>query len=233
MSRKNYIIIGGSSGIGKALSRSLSNNGHHVYATYNTNEIVESNLITAMHYNVLTDEFDTSDLPDTIDGLVYCPGSINLMPFKRIKPEDFKSDFELQVLGAIKVIQSVYSKLRKSESASIVLFSTVAVQSGFNFHTQVSVSKGAIEGLTKSLAAEFAPKVRVNAIAPSLTNTPLANKLLSSEEKISANAERHPLKTIGQPEDIAEMASFLLSEKAKWITGQIMHVDGGMSTVKI
>jgi len=123
-------------------------------------------------------------------------------------------------------------RLKKSENASIVLFSTVAVQTGFNFHSQVAVSKGAIEGLSRSLAAEFAPKIRVNAIAPSLTDTGLASKLLSSEEKKQANAERHPLKKIGTPKDIAEMAVFLLSEKANWITGQILHVDGGMSSIK-
>lgn len=164
--------------------------------------------------------------------MVYCPGSINLLPFKRIKQEAFLSDFNLQVLGAIKVLQKALPALRKSANPSIVLFSTVAVQSGFNFHAQVAVSKGAIEGLTKSLAAEFAPKIRVNAIAPSLTDTPLANKLLNTPQKKEANANRHPLKRIGTVADIAQAANFLLSENASWITGQIIHVDGGMSTIK-
>lgn len=233
MTSKNYLIIGGSSGIGKALTRSLSNQGHQLFATYNKQPFESEVNINAIKHDVLTDEFDVSELPDSIDGLVYCPGSINLMPFRRIKPEDFKADFDLQVVGAIKTIQAVLPKLKKGTDPSIVMFSTVAVQNGFNFHSQVSVSKGAIEGLTKSLSAEFAPTIRVNAIAPSLTNTPLASKLLSSDDKVAANAERHPLKKIGTPEDIAEMASFLLSDKAQWISGQIMHVDGGMSTIKI
>ena len=175
---------------------------------------------------------DLSFLPEQLDGLIYCPGSINLLPFKRIKPAAFMADYELQVLGAIKAIQQVLPALKKVPQASIVLFSTVAVQSGFNFHAQVAVSKGAIEGLTKALAAELAPNVRVNAIAPSLTDTPLAAKLLNTDQKKEANAQRHPLKRIGSAEDIANTAAFLLSEKASWITGQIMHVDGGMSAIK-
>ena len=233
MSKKNYLIIGGSSGIGKALTRSLSNNGHHLFSTYNRHPFENSENVTSMPYDVLSETAELANLPDVLDGLVYCPGSINLMPFKRIKTDEFRADFDLQVIGAIKVIQSVLPKLRKGVNPSIVMFSTVAVQSGFNFHTQVAVSKGAIEGLTKSLSAELAPAIRVNAIAPSLTNTPLAEKLLSNEDKIAANANRHPLKKIGQPEDIAEMASFLLSDKAQWISGQIIHVDGGMSTIKL
>ncbi|MFK8039420.1 MAG: SDR family NAD(P)-dependent oxidoreductase [Crocinitomicaceae bacterium] len=233
MISKNYIIIGGSSGIGKALTNSLASSGHQVYATYNSNPIDSNENIIAVRFNAVNDELDLSVLPDVIDGVVYCPGSINLMPFGRIKPENFRDDFDLQVLGAIKVVQSLYPQLIKSDQGSIVLFSTVAVKNGFNFHSQVSVSKGAIEGLTRSLAAEFAPKVRVNAIAPSLTNTPLASKLINSDNKVEANANRHPLKKIGQPEDISEMAAFLLSEKAQWITGQIIHVDGGMSTIKL
>lgn len=160
------------------------------------------------------------------------PGSINLLPFHRFKAEDFIQDYQLQAVGAVKVIQAVLPKLKKSEQASIILFSTVAVQSGYTFHSQVAASKGAIEGLTKSLAAEFAPQIRVNAIAPSLTQTPLAAKLLNTEQKMEANANRHPLKRIGLPDDIAQMAIFLLSEKSSWVTGQILHVDGGMSSIK-
>ena len=232
MTKKNYFIIGGSSGIGKALTRSLSSDGHQIFATYKSHPIESTDNISAIRYDVLSDDLKLDDFPDSIDGLVYCPGSINLAPFKRIKIEEFKSDFELQVIGAIKTIQALLPRLKKGVNPSIIMFSTVAVQSGYNFHSQVAASKGAIEGLTKSLAAEFAPTIRVNTIAPSLTDTPLAKKLLSTDEKVAANAERHPLKKIGTPEDIAEMASFLLSDKAKWITGQIIHVDGGMSAIK-
>jgi NAD(P)-dependent dehydrogenase (short-subunit alcohol dehydrogenase family) len=168
-----------------------------------------------------------------LDGLVYCPGAINLRPFSRITPNDFTQDFNLQVGGAIKVIQAVLPALKSSGNASIILFSTVAVQLGLNFHTQVSVSKGAIEGLTKALSAELAPSIRVNCIAPSLTDTPLAASLLNTEQKVEANALRHPLKRIGKVNDISEMACFLLSNKSSWITGQIMHVDGGMSAIKL
>jgi len=229
---KNYLIIGASSGIGKALSLELAEAGNNVIGTYNSNKVEDSTNLK-LHLLDVTTDFELDFIPEQIDGLVYCPGSINLKPFKRIPPESFQEDFNLQVLGAIKVIQKALPALQKSDAPSIVLFSTVAVQSGFNFHAQVSVSKGAIEGLTKSLAAEFAPKIRVNAIAPSLTDTPLASKLLSSEEKREANANRHPLKRIGTVDDIAQSAAFLLSEKSSWITGQIIHVDGGMSTLKI
>ena len=155
-----------------------------------------------------------------------------MKPFHRIKPLDFIEDYNLQVIGAVKVLQAVLPRLKKSNTASIVLFSTVAVQSGFTFHSQVSASKGALEGLTKALSAEFAPKIRVNCIAPSITDTPLASKILGSEEKKEANAQRHPLKKIGTAENIAEMAKFLLSEKSSWVTGQVLHVDGGMSVIR-
>ena len=227
---KNIVIIGASSGIGKATADLLSGQGHKVYGTYNSGEISAD--IETQQLDVTDGVIDASAIPDHIDGIIYCPGSINLKPFSRIKPESFVEDFNLQVIGAIKTIQALLPNLKKSDQASIVLFSTVAVQSGFNFHSQVSVSKGAIEGLTKALAAEFAPKIRVNAIAPSLTHTPLASKLLSTEEKIEANGKRHPMQRIGTAEDIAEMAGFLISDKSSWITGQIMHVDGGMSTIK-
>jgi len=167
-----------------------------------------------------------------LDGVVYCPGSINLKPFHRIKPADFIADYNLQVVGAVKVLQTVLPRLKKSAAPSVVLFSTVAVQNGFTFHSQVSSSKGAVEGLVRALSAEFAPKIRVNGIAPSITDTPLASRILGSDEKKEANAQRHPLKKIGQPSDLAEMAVFLLSEKSSWMTGQILHVDGGMSVIR-
>lgn len=229
---KNYLIIGASSGIGKALAELLSDEGHQVYGTYHQNVTSNSEHINYYPLDV-TSTIKLDFLPNQLDGLIYCPGSINLLPFKRLKPATFLADFNLQVLGAIKIIQSVLPILKKSENASILLFSTVAVQSGFNFHSQVAVSKGAIEGLTKSLAAEFAPTIRVNAIAPSLTDTPLASKLLNTEQKRAANANRHPLKRIGTVADIAQTANFLLSPNASWITGQIIHVDGGMSTLKL
>lgn len=229
----NYAIIGASSGIGQQLALQLINAGHQVYATYFRNKLSSENENLQTHYlNVLDEEVKLDFLPESISGLIYCPGSINLRPFERIKPADFAADYQLQVVGAVKTIQAVLPRLKKSENSSIVLFSTVAVQTGLSYHSQVSASKGALEGLTKALAAELAPTIRVNCIAPSLTDTPLAASLLNNEQKREANALRHPLKRIGTVEDIANMASFLLSEKASWITGQILHVDGGFSSLK-
>jgi len=229
-----YLIIGASSGIGKKLSEQLIASGNSVYATYFKNTPVSSSGLSHYHYiNVLDDNNTLDFLPESLDGLVYCPGSINLRSFERIKPADFIADFNLQVAGAIKLIQLALPRLKISENASIVLFSTVAVQTGFPFHAQVSASKGAIEGLTKALAAEFAPKIRVNCIAPSLTDTPLAASLLNTDQKREASALRHPLKKTGTTQNIADMAEFLLSEKSSWISGQIFHVDGGMSSLKV
>ena len=231
---KNILIIGGSSGIGASLIEKFTNDSNYqVVATFNQGNIPTAQNIKTFKFDVLSDTLDLSILPEAIDGVVYCPGSINLLPFHRIKLDAFRADFELQVMGAIKIIQTILPHLKKSISASIVFFSTVAVQSGFNFHTQVAASKGAIEGLTRSLAAELAPKIRVNAIAPSLTDTPLASKLLGSDEKKQANAERHPLKKIGTSENMAEVVEFLLSEKSQWMSGQIMAIDGGISTLRV
>jgi NAD(P)-dependent dehydrogenase (short-subunit alcohol dehydrogenase family) len=224
---KNVLIIGASSGIGKAIAKNISGR-NNVFGTYNSTEVIDSNYY---HLDVTSEEIDLSFVPEELHGLVYCPGSINLKPFHRIKPADFVSDLQLQTIGAIKIIQSILPNL-KAGKGSIVLFSTVAVQQGFNFHSQVATSKGAIEGLTRSLAAEFAPTLRVNCIAPSLTDTPLAGRLLSTEEKKEANGERHPLKRVGTAQDIASAAAYLLSEDSSWITGQVMKVDGGMSTIK-
>jgi NAD(P)-dependent dehydrogenase (short-subunit alcohol dehydrogenase family) len=230
---KTFVIIGGSTGIGKELCEQLASEGNKVIATYNKTEM-KSNFsnLEYHHLDVLAENIDFSFLPEVIDGFVYCPGAIQLLPFKRLKEETIIEDYRLQVIGAVKCLQGALASLKKSAEASVVFFSTVAVQSGFNFHTQVAMSKGAIEGLTTSLAAELAPSIRVNAIAPSITDTPLASKLLSSDDKKEANATRHPLKRIGTATDIANAAAFLLSDKSSWTTGQIIHIDGGMSAVK-
>lgn len=228
------LVIGGSSGIGYALSHKLAGQGHDVFATYYQNSVTSEKANLKYHpLNVLDKETDLSFLPERLDGLVYCPGSVTLKPFHRVKPEEFASDYELQVVGAVRTIQSVLPRLRQSNHPAIVLFSTVAVQTGFNFHSQVASSKGAIEGLTRALAAELAPKIRVNAVAPSLTDTPLTHNLINTDEKRAQNDQRHPLKRIGKPTDIAEAVAFLLSEKSSWITGQVLHVDGGMSALKV
>ncbi len=231
---KNYLIIGASSGIGKELAAELSKGGADVDGTYFSNPVENSRANLRYHFlDVRETDLDLEFAADPLDGLVYCPGSINLKPFARIGRADFAADFDFQVGGAIEVIQGVLPKLKSAEQSSVVLFSTVAVEKGFSFHTQVSASKGAIEGLTRALAAELSPKIRVNCIAPSLTDTPLAARLLNTDDKKKANAERHPLGRIGTPADIAGMAAFLLSEKSSWITGQVFNVDGGISTVVV
>lgn len=227
---KNFLIVGGNSGIGKAIAKILDKDHHLILASRNATSVGNH---TNIIFDATKDELSLDDLPKQLDGLVYCPGSINLKPFHRITDEEFLQDYQVNVLGAIRTIRKVLPLLKNSSQSSIVLFSTVAVQQGMSFHTSVASSKGAIEGLTKSLAAELAPKIRVNAISPSLTNTPLAIKLLSSDEKKKASDERHPLKRTGEPEDIASMASFLLLNQSSWISGQIFHVDGGLSTLRI
>jgi NAD(P)-dependent dehydrogenase (short-subunit alcohol dehydrogenase family) len=228
---KNYLVIGGSSGIVKRLVEILIEKGHRVYASYNSTQFENnSEAVTYFKYNVLTDELPIELLPKEINGLVYCPGSIDLKPFRKLTTDDVHKDIDLQVNGAIKIIQSTYKALRQAK-ASIVLYSTVAVQKGFSFHSQVAISKGAIEGLTRSLAAEFSPQIRVNAVAPSITETPLASKLLNTDEKKARNMENHPLKRIGTPHDIASATAFLLSDDSNWMTGQILHVDGGKSSI--
>lgn len=229
---KNILLIGGSYGIGFALAKELQFD-HNVFIASRTCENLVDLKVTHISFNATTDNLETSKLPDVIDGLVYCPGSINLRPFRGLKLETYESDMNVNFFSMVKIIQAILPQLTTSEQSSIVLFSSVAVGMGMPFHTSVAAAKGAIEGFAKALAAEYAPKIRINVIAPSLTDTPLAEKFLNNEEKKEKSAQRHPLKRIGTTKDIAQMASFLLDDKSSWISGQIFHVDGGMSSLLV
>ena len=227
---KNILIVGGSSGIGLALVEALQDICN-IYVANRTADTLEEKNVTHLPFDALTDTLDGSALPE-IHGLAYCPGSINLRPFKGLKPDTFRNDFDLNVLGAVRVLQSVEKNLKAAGKASVLFFSTVAVQTGMPFHASVAASKGALEGLTRSLAAEGAPAIRVNCIAPSLVNTPLADKFLNNEAKLAKVSERHPLQRVGTAEEIAELGIFLLSDNSNWMTGQIITVDGGIGSLK-
>ncbi len=229
---KHYLIVGASSGIGLQLTNDLLNQGHEITALSRT----EGNWVTKDHLTYIP--YDVKypkalELHTAIDGFVYCPGSINLKPFHRLKRADFQADLDINLYGAIETLQQTLPFLKQAEKSSVVFFSTVAVNQGMGFHSSIAAAKGAIEGLTRSLAAELAPKIRVNCIAPSIVNTPLAGRLLSTPEKVEASAKRHPLAQVGTSEDIANMASFLLSDQSQWMTGQILSIDGGMSSIKM
>ena len=225
---KTIVIIGGSKGIGKAISNALLDQNSVINISRSQPEFSHRNLT---HYNcdILTDE-----LPDLekIDTLIYCPGSINLKPFERLKIEDFKHDYEINFIGAVKAIQKYLPNLKATDNANILLFSTVASKLGMPFHTSVASVKSAIEGLVKSLAAEYAPKIRINAIAPTVTDTTLAAKLLRNDRQKEQMIERHPLKKYLNPEEVAEMAAFLISDKAASMSGQIFEMDCGITTFK-
>jgi NAD(P)-dependent dehydrogenase (short-subunit alcohol dehydrogenase family) len=223
-----YLIVGGSSGIGAALKSQLIGEGNIVYSL-GRRKIENDPRHFAM--NVLKDPFPA--IAETIDGLVYCPGSINLRSFRSLKIEDFKKDWEINIGGAILVLQTYFGNLQQASNPAVVLFSSVAAKIGMPYHSSVAAAKGALEGLVRSLAAEWAPRIRVNAIAPSLTDTPLAGHLLDVESRIKAAEERHPLCRIGKSSDMASLALFLLSDKAAFITGQVIHADGGISAVRI
>ncbi|PKG52455.1 SDR family NAD(P)-dependent oxidoreductase [Olleya sp. 1-3] len=226
---KNLVIIGGSKGIGKAITETFLENHNVINISRSAPEFTHANL-THHTCDILTD-----DLPEIeqVDTLIYCPGSINLKPITRLKLDDFRNDFEINVLGAVKAIQKYIEPLKKGQQPSIVLFSTVAAKLGMPFHASVAASKSAVEGLVKSVGAELAPTVRINAIAPTVTDTELASKLLRNDKMIENITERHPLKKFLNPQEVADMAEFLTSSKAASISGQIFEMDCGIVSFKI
>ena len=230
MNTKTFVFAGASSKIAIETARLLQAQGCKVIGiSTKTENPIYDEFYTIEKYNL--NSFPS--LTEKIDGIVYFPGTINLKPFNRITENNFIADYEINSLGAVAFTQAYLQNLKASENASIVYISSVAAAIGMQFHTSIAMAKGAIEGLTKSLAAELAPNIRVNCIAPSLTATPLAEKFINTPEKTTASQNRNPMKKIGESIEIANTIEFLLSEKSSWITGQILAVDGGMSTIKI
>lgn len=226
---QNLLIVGARTGIGKALVERVADR-FNVW-TASRNATADDDL-RQLQWDATSGAFPDGFLPDRLDGLVYSPGSITLKPFGRLSDDDFRKDWELNVLGAVRTLQAAMPSLKAAPSASVVLFSTTAVSTGMPMHASIAAAKGAVEGLSRSLAAELAPGIRVNAIAPSLTDTPLAAGLLRTDRQRAAAQDRHPLGRIGKPADIAAAAEFLLSPESAWVTGQVLHVDGGIGGVR-
>ena len=228
---KNILIIGASSDIGLEICKLANADGHNIYAT-SRDDVNANNFdnFIQLDPNKSLDVLD--DLPEDIDGLVYCPGTINLRSLQRLTLEDIKNEMEVNFYGAFNIIKKVLPNLKKNDGASVVLFSTVAVKTGMPMHSSIAAAKGALEGLAKSLAAELAPRVAINCVAPSIVDTKLAANILSTDERKQASADRHPLKTIGSINSIANSAYFLLQAKENWISGQIFRPDGGLSALK-
>ena len=226
----HYIIVGGNSGIGLATGKLLLADGHTLGQWSRTEGALSALGVDWQEYKV--GEESKLVLPERIDGLVYCQGTVRLKPFHRISRQEFIEDFEVNALGAASVVQHALKALR-ANGGSIVFFSSVAAQTGLGFHASIAMAKAAVEGLSVSLAAELAPKIRVNTIAPSLTDTPLVAGLLKTEAHKDASAQRHPLKCIGKAEGVAKMVCYLLSDDSQFITGQVFKIDGGLSSVRV
>lgn len=225
---KTILVIGGSKGIGKAIINTLKDTCKII--NFSRSETDSHSNVQHFSLNVIQDELPKLETP--IHGLVYCPGSINLKPINRLSLEDFREDFEVNVIGAIKVVQT-YLNLLKNNNASVILFSTVATKLGMPFHASVSASKSAVEGLTKSLAAEFATNIRFNCIAPTVTDTSLAEKLLRNDKQKENMVQRHPLKKYLKADEVASLAKYLLSDDASAISGQVFPIDAGIVSLKL
>ena len=225
---KNIVIIGGTKGIGKAIVSEVVDNNNVVCLSRNQTDFSHDNY-TFHNFDALVDDYPDFE---SVDCLIYCPGSINLKPISTLSLDDFRNDFELNVIGAVRAVKKYLKLLKKSGSASILLFSTVATKLGMPYHASVSVAKSGIDGLVKTLGSELAPKVRINAIAPTITNTELASKILRNDKVIENMVERHPLKKILSSNEVAKMASFLISEDASSISGQIFNMDAGIVSFK-
>ena len=220
---KHFLLVGASSAIAQTTKSTLLDRGY---------QVTQLSRVESFSDYELTDYLSALPSIDTrFDGIVYFPGSINLKPFRSLKLEDFQSDFNIHVLGVVNVLKTYQSNL--NEGSSVVLISSVAATTGMPFHASVASVKAAVEGFARSLAAEWAPKIRVNVVAPSLTLTPMAEKLTNTPEKIEAGAQRHPLKRLGNTTDLANAITFLLGEESAWITGQVLAVDGGMGNLKV
>ena len=226
---KNIVIIGGSKGIGSAILLQQLETNMVYNISRNAPDITHHNL---KHFSADVLQ-DTLPEIETIDTLIYCPGSINLKPIGSLSIDDFRNDFEINVIGAVKAIQKYLPVLKKGTNPSIVLFSTVAVKLGMPFHASIATAKAGIEGLVKSLGAELASVVRINAIAPTITETSLSAGILKNDRMKENMVERHPMKGYLKPEEVANMANFLISENAKSISGQIFEMDYGIVTFKI
>ena len=233
MRAKNFLVVGGSHGIGQGIVHRLLHDGAAVTVvsrTLDASDRVDG--LSHVQADLMQQSLDPNDLPDRLDGWVYCPGTIRLGPLRQLSAEAMLEDYRLNVVAAVQCLQAALPAMKAAGTSAALLFSTVAVAQGMPMHAAVASAKGAVEGLTRSLAAELAPSIRVNCIAPGLTATPLSARFLSNEQKQAAMAERHPLKRFGEVADIAAIAQFLLSDQASWITGQVIGVDGGMSTVR-
>ena len=226
--KKKILLIGGSHGIGHSLARLLADDCDVIIAS-RTNEQLQDLDVDHIPFDAQKDELDLSLIPEQLDGFVYCPGSINLKPFKMLTVDSFREEMEINFFSMVRIVQDIMPRM--SEGSSMVFFSTVAVGTGMPFHSSIAAAKGAVEGFARAIAAEYAPKVRCNVIAPSLVDTPLAARLLNNDRKKEMMAERHPLKRVGRAADIAGLASFLLQDSGSWITGQVLGVDGGLSAL--